>query len=154
MSMIGCTKFRFTGRPRELCWPSVETDVFEMQGLVVDAAERRRNPVRKLSRLGHPAAHQRLHEGVVLRTWQPFEFMLFPRLFGQCFAFGADEQAGKVSNFAMKAFVRQGQAEGNAGLIDHSLPAADAVGNLVDVEIGRASCRERGEMWVGAGCVK
>src|SRR5439155_5798550 len=56
-----------------------------MQGLVVDAAERRRNPVRKLSRLGHPAAHQRLHEGVVLRTWQPFEFMLFPRLFGQCF---------------------------------------------------------------------
>src|SRR5207253_5066068 len=66
-----------------------------MQGLVVDAAERRRNPVRKLSRLGHPAAHQRLHEGVVLRTWQPFEFMLFPRLFGQCFAFGADEQAWK-----------------------------------------------------------
>src|SRR5438874_7624237 len=73
MSMIGCTKFRFTGRPRELCWPSVETDVFEMQGLVVDAAERRRNPVRKLSRLGHPAAHQRLHEGVVLRTWQPLD---------------------------------------------------------------------------------
>src|ERR1700745_2606994 len=35
----------------------------------------------------------------------------------------------------MKAFVRQGQAEGNTGLIDHSLPAANAVRNLVDVVV-------------------
>src|SRR6516164_6944140 len=117
MSVIGCTKVRlYREAASELCCPSVETDVFEIQGLVVDAAERRCNPVRKLSRLAHPPAHQRLHEGVVFRTGQPLEFVLFPSLFRYDFAFGADEVAGKVSDFAMKAFVRQGQAEGNAGL--------------------------------------
>src|SRR5690242_17016489 len=105
------------GNVRRCRW-SVETDVFEIQRIIVDAAQRWSNPVCEFSRLGHTAGHEGLHELIVLRAWQPFEFVFLPCLFGKHFAVDADEVSRKVSNLTMKSLVRQGQAERDSGLID------------------------------------
>src|ERR1700758_5663351 len=112
---------------------SVETDVFEIQRIIVDAAQRWSNPVCEFSRLGHAASHEGLHEFIILRARQPFEFVFLPRFFGKHFAVDAYEVTRKISNFAMESLVRQGQAESDSGLIDDPLPAADAVGYLVNI---------------------
>src|SRR5690242_6070634 len=132
MSIIGCTEPR-PREKREFTRFLVEADVFEIQRLVVDATQRRGNPVCEFSRLGHTASHERLHELIVFRARQPLEFVLFPGLFGEDFALGADEVPRKISYCAMKTLVRQGQAERDSGLIDDPLPAADAVGDLINV---------------------
>src|SRR5215469_8720772 len=106
MSMIGCTTLRLYRGRLSFCCPSVETDVLEIQGLIVDAAQRWRNPVGKFSRLGYAAGHEGLHEGIVFRAGQPIEFVLLPRLFVQNFTVDTNRVAGEVSNCAMKAFVR------------------------------------------------
>src|SRR5262245_54046834 len=49
---------------------SAEAHVFEVRRLLVDARDRRRDPVRVLARLGD-AAHQRLHELSIALRWQP-----------------------------------------------------------------------------------
>src|SRR5215469_823306 len=134
MSIIGCTKPHACSNPG-LIGSSVEPDVFEMERLVVDTAERRSDPVCEFSRLGHAAAHEGLHEFIVFRARQPFEFVISPCLFGQHFAIGADEMPGKISNLAVKALVRQGQTKWNSSLIDYSLPAADAVRDFINVVV-------------------
>src|SRR5690349_11709156 len=96
---------------------SVETHVLEVEGLAVDAFHGRRNPVGEFSELRYTAAHERLHVGIVLGTGEPFEFVSLPLFLGEDFAGGADEMSCEISDFAMKAFVRQGEAERNAGIV-------------------------------------
>src|SRR5690348_11635377 len=122
MSMIGCMKPHPVAETRNSCQLSVETDVFEIQRLVINAAQRRSNPICEFSRLGHAAAHEGLHEFVVPRARQPFGFVFLPRFFGQYSTLRADEVSCKISYRAMKTLVRQGQAEGDSSLIDDPLP--------------------------------
>src|SRR5215472_12493577 len=131
MSIIGC----MDPHPAETqaYGLSVEPDIFEIQRFVIDAPERWRNPVGEFSRLGHAAGHKGLHEFIVLCARQPFEFVLLPRFFRKHFAVDADKVSCKVSDFAMKTLVRQGQTERDSSLINDPLPAADTVGDLVNV---------------------
>src|SRR5271163_4637193 len=65
------------------CLPAlVEADVFEIQRLAVDAADRRGNPVREFAEFGYAAGHQGLDIFVVGWAWEPFEFVLLPGFFG------------------------------------------------------------------------
>ncbi len=116
----------------------VEADVLEVEGFAVYAFYRRRDPVGEFSWLGDAAAHKGLHVSIILRTRQPLEFVVLPLSFGEDFAVGADEMAGEIADFAMKAFVRQRQAEGNCGFVDHALPAINSGLNLFDVIIAQA----------------
>src|SRR6185369_2168225 len=50
---------------RRHAFPSIETYIFEVNRLAVDASRRRSNPVRKFSRLQH-LSHQRLHILMIL----------------------------------------------------------------------------------------
>src|SRR5690242_19872590 len=122
MSMIGCTKSRpYAWLVR--CIVSVEPHVLKIERLAVDSPNRRRDPVCKLSRLNHPPDHQRLHKSVVLGAGQPFVFVLLPGLRRQHLARGADVVPGKISDGAVKSFMRQRELEGNPRLVDHPLPA-------------------------------
>jgi len=40
--------------------------------------------------------------------------------------------AGEIPDRAMKALVRQGQPEGDACVVNHPLPAANSIGDLLD----------------------
>src|SRR5713226_4858865 len=117
---------------------SVEAHVFEVERLAVDAFHRRSNPVGEFAELRDAAAHERLHVGIVLGTREPLEFMSLPLLFRQDFAARADEMTSEISDFAMKAFVRQGEAERNACFVDHALPAIDAGLDFLDVIVTQA----------------
>jgi len=50
----------------------------------------------------------------------------------------------EIADLAMEAFVRQREAEGNAGLVDHALPAIYAGLDFFDVVIAQAFV-ERGQ---------
>ena len=75
---------------------------------------------------------------------EPFGFALLPGFFGEDLAFGADEGPGEVSDLTMKAFVGKREFEGDAGVVDHFLPAGDAVFDFADVIVAEAFV-ERGE---------
>jgi len=57
--------------------------------------------------------------------------------FGEDFAAGAYEVAREIADFAMEAFVRQGEAEGNSSFVDHALPAIDSGLNFFDVIVAQ-----------------
>src|SRR6218665_2033296 len=61
---------------------SAETHVLEVHRLPVDADRRPRNPARESAGLDH-AAHQRCHEGQVLRRGQPLRLARLPLLLPQ-----------------------------------------------------------------------
>src|SRR6266852_5801073 len=123
---------------------SIETHVLKVERLAVDAFHWRSDPVGKLSELGDAAAHERLHIGIVLGTGQPLKFVSLPLFFGENFAGEADEVSGEIADLAMKAFVRQGQSEWNAGLVDDTLPAIYAGLDFFDVIVAQPFV-ERGE---------
>src|SRR5215471_20582829 len=54
-----------------------EPDVFEVDGLAVDAAGGRSDPAREFPRLGH-RVHEALHEGLVLLGGQPLAVSRIP----------------------------------------------------------------------------
>src|SRR5205807_10034312 len=112
ISMIGCTALRL--RADRINLASVKADVLEIQGFIVDATERRGNPVGELSRLGGAAAHERLDKFIIFRAWQPFEFVLSPGFLDEHAAIVADEMVREVSDRSVKTPVRQGEADGNA----------------------------------------
>src|SRR5678816_4097519 len=57
---------------------SVEPDVLEVDGLPIDAHDRRRDPIGELSGFDD-APHQARDEGAVTRTWKPLVDLRFPR---------------------------------------------------------------------------
>src|SRR5947199_4535489 len=103
--------------------------------LIVYPARRRSNPIRKLARLHDSSAHQRLDIGIILGAREPFELVVLPCFFAQNFSIGAYKLPREIADLAMETFVRQGQPEGHAGIINYPLPAANSIGNLIDVVI-------------------
>src|SRR5882762_8131075 len=119
-------------------WWLVEANVLEVERLAVNAFYWGSDPVGEFAEFGDSAAHKGLHVGIVLRTGEPLEFVGLPLFFGEDFAAGANEVAGEIADFAMKAFVRQRQAEGNSSFVDHALPAIDSGLNFFDVIVAQA----------------
>src|SRR6267142_896441 len=138
MSMMGCRSSRPSTEFKRSLLRSIEANVFKVQRLIIHPARRRSNPIRKLAELDDAAGHERLHEGMVLGSRQPLGFTLLPGFFAQNFSFGADKVSREIADFAMEAFVRQGQTERNTGIVDDALPAGHAIGNLFDVVIAQA----------------
>src|ERR1700704_2666439 len=116
---------------------SMEANVFKVQRLIIHPARRGSNPIRKLPKLDDAAAHERLHEGMVLGSRQPLGFTFLPGLLAQDFSFGADKVSREIADLAMEALVRQGQTEGNTGIVNDALPAGHAIGNLFDVVVAQ-----------------
>src|SRR5882762_7401993 len=128
-------------RVRRISWErfgSVEADVLEIERLAVNPFYWGSDPVGEFAEFGDSAAHKGLHVSIILRAGEPLEFVGLPLFFGEDFARGADEMPRKIANFAMKAFVRQRQAEGNPGFVDHALPAIDSGLNFFDVIVAQA----------------
>src|SRR5260370_11286226 len=143
MSMIG---WRDRGpSPKFACRSGtlIESNVFKVQSLIVNSARRRSNPIRKLARFHDSPAHQRLDVGIILGIREPFEFVALPRLFAQDFSIGAYKMPCEIADLAMEALVWQGQPEWNARIINHPLPAANSIGNLIDVVIAQAFVQRR-----------
>src|SRR6266446_6495546 len=134
MSMMGCR----SSRPSTEFKRSIEANVFKVQRLIIHPPRRGSNPIRKLTELDDTAAHERLHEGMVLGSRQPLGFTLLPGFLAQNFSFGADKVSREIADFAVKALVRQGQTEGNTGIVNDALPAGHAIGNLFDIVIPQA----------------
>ena len=84
---------------------SVEAHVFEIEGLVVDAACRRRNPVGKLARLGD-TSHERCHEGAIGCARQPAVDVRVPLFRADHVALGIDVRRCKRPDLAMECLVR------------------------------------------------
>src|SRR6266404_4206969 len=138
MSMMGC-RSRVLRRSLGLhSCESIEANVFKVQRLIIHPARRGSNPIRKLTELDDAAAHERLDEGMVLGSRQPLGFTLLPGFLAQDFSFGADKVSREIADFAMEALVRQGQTEGDVGIVNDALPAGHAIGDLFDVIIAQA----------------
>src|SRR6266850_5213474 len=138
MSMMGCRSVRPLTEFRRSLLRSIEANVFKVQRLIIHTARRGSNPIRKLTELDDTAAHERLDEGMVLGSRQPLGFTLLPGFLAQDFSFGADKVSGEIADFAMEALVRQGQTEGDAGIVNDALPAGHAISNFLDVIIAQA----------------
>src|SRR5882762_7371805 len=138
MSMMGCRSSRPPAESKGSLLSSMEANVFKVQRLIINPARRGSNPIRKLTELNDTAAHERLHEGMVLGSRQPLGLPFLPGFLAQDFSFGADKVSREIADFAMEALVRQGQTEWNAGIVDDALPAGHAIGNLFDVIIAQA----------------
>src|SRR5580700_12147908 len=89
---------------------SIESDILEFDGQAVDAANRRRNPVRELAGLDD-AAHQRLDVGMIGCVRQPVSHAASPFGFGDDAAIGGDVMAGELPDSSMKAYARQHEAK-------------------------------------------
>ncbi len=83
------------------------------------------------------AAHQRGDEGAVLRARQPLAFVLRPLGLAHHAAVGADANAGQRADAAVERLVRRLQAERHAGLLQHTVPAADAGDRVADVVVAQ-----------------
>ena len=83
---------------------------------------------------------------MIFRRGEPIALAVVPRFLSQHFAFRADEVAGKISDGAMKSFMRQTQPEGNSGVFDDAIPAIHAGLNFVDIVVAKAFV-ERGQRW-------
>src|SRR5712672_1858917 len=128
-------------RVRRISWErfgSVEADVLEIERLAVYAFYWGSDPVGEFAEFGDSAAHKGLHVSIILRTGEPLEFVGLPLFLGEDFARGANEMAGEIADFAMEAFVWQGEAEGNSSFVDHPLPAIDSGLNFFDVIVAQA----------------
>src|SRR6266850_2505370 len=134
----GLQKSRPSTEFRRSLLRSIEANVFKVQRLIIHPARRGSNPIRKLTELDDTAAHERLDEGMVLGSRQPLGFTLLPGFLAQDFSFGADKVSREIADFAMEALVRQGQTEGDAGIVNDALPAGHAIGDLFDVIIAQA----------------
>src|SRR6267154_339761 len=146
---LGMTQLRARGsvtsaadqlRARRVSWErlgSVEADVLEVERLSINAFYRGSDPIGEFAEFGDSAAHKGLHIGIVLGSGEPLEFVGLPLLFGEDFTGGADEMACEIADFAMKAFVWQGQAKGNSRFVDHALPAIDSGLNFFDVIVAQ-----------------
>src|SRR6267142_5716802 len=113
----------------------MEANVCKVQRLIIHPARRGSNPIRKLTGFNDTAAHKRLHEGMVLGSWQPLGLSFLPGFLAQNFSLGADKVSREIADFAMEALVRQGQPEGNTGIVNDALPAGHAICNLLDIII-------------------
>src|SRR6266850_2469863 len=138
MSMMGCRSSRPSTEFKRSLLRSIEANVFKVQRLIIHPPRRGSNPIRKLSDLDDAAAHERLHEGMILGSRQPLGFTFLPGFLAQNFSFGADKVSREIADFAMEALVGQGQTEGNTGIVDDALPAGHAIGNLFDVIVAQA----------------
>src|SRR6267143_5889177 len=143
MSMIGCRSSCPSTEFKRSFLCSIEANVFKVQRLIIHPARRGSNPIRKFTGLDDPAAHKRLHEGMVLGSRQPLGFAFLPGFLAQDFSFGADKVSREIADFAMEALVRQVQTEGNTGIVDDPLPAAHAIGNLLNIIIAQALIESR-----------
>src|SRR5260370_4871664 len=121
-------------RPRAL----VESHVFKVQRLTVKPACRRSNPICKLAWLHDSSAHQRLDVSIILGTWEPLEFVILPSFFAQNFSIRTYKVSREIANRAMETFVRQGQPEPNAHIINHPLPPPNSISTLFDIVIAQA----------------
>src|SRR6266404_4459369 len=135
MSMMGCRSSRPSTEFKRSLLRSIEANVFKVQRLIIHPARRGSNPIRKLAELDDTAAHERLHEGMILGSRQPLGFTFLPGFLAQNSSFGADKVSREIADFTMEALVRQGQTERNTGIVDDALPAGHAIGNLFDVII-------------------
>src|SRR6266436_5811685 len=135
MSMMGCRSSRPSTEFKRSLLRSIEANVFKVQRLIIHPPRRGSNPIRKLAELDDTAAHERLHEGMILGSRQPLGFTFLPGFLAQNSSFGADKVSREIADFTMEALVGQGQTEGNAGIVDDALPASHAVGNFLDVII-------------------
>jgi hypothetical protein len=111
---------------------SVETDVFEVERLSIDATDGWRDPVCRFAGFDYPASHERLHEGFIRGTRQPGGLVSFPCFFGQDFAFGANVPSAEVADGPVESLMRQPEAEGNSGLLNDAIPAFHA---RLDLEV-------------------
>src|SRR5262245_18412922 len=110
-----------------------EPDVFEVDGLAVDAAGGRSDPTRECPGLDH-RLHEALHEGLVLLGGQPLAVSRIPLRLADHAAIRRHLRLGECADGPMAAAVRQGQLEVDAVPPDHLVPprhAARAVRHVV-----------------------
>src|SRR6267142_3657459 len=150
MSMMGCRGRVLRRNLGVHSCESIEANVFKVQRLIIHPTRRGSNPIRKLTELDDTAAHERLHEGMILGSRQPLGFTFLPGFLAQNFSFGADKVSREIADFTMEALVRQGQTERNTGIVDDALPAGHAIGNLFDVIITQPLIQS-GERWHALG---
>src|SRR6267143_3519326 len=105
---------------------SVESYVLEVDRLGMDAAARRRDPVRELARLDDAPLHHRLDERVVAGARHPLVAARVPGGLGHHLAVRADVVARVIADLAMEALVRQREPERDAVLLDHLAPPVAA----------------------------
>ena len=63
-----------------------------------------------------------------------------PLLLGQNLARGADAVARELADLAVEPFVRLSEFEGDAGFLDHLVPAFDAALAVGDVVVEQPAC--------------
>src|ERR1700733_6721129 len=88
----------------------IESDVFNIQWLLVDAGEGRRNPIRILPWFSD-AAHQRCDIGAIRRARQPLIDVSPPFLLRHRMSLRRDSYTGQRPDGAVEGLLRQGQSE-------------------------------------------
>src|SRR5438094_1587155 len=110
---------------------SVEAYISEVDGLVVDAARRRGDPVREFAGLDD-APHQRRDERAVRCARQPALDIGVPLGLEDHTAFGIDLRRGQRSDPTVERFVRRSELRGDAVLLQGTIPATDPGNGILD----------------------
>src|SRR5512142_3280383 len=114
----------------------VEAHVLEVDGLVVDAAPGRSDPVGEASRLGD-AAHERRDEGAVALRRQPLEMPVRPVGLAHDVAVGIDPRRRERADPAVERLVRRLESKRHAALLDELVPALDARDRVLHVVVAQ-----------------
>ena len=114
---------------------SIEANVFEIEGLLVDATNGRRDPIGEFTGLDDASSHEGLDESAVCVIGQPAVAAIVPGFLGEHFPVGADVMAGEIANGAVETLVGEGEEEGDAGFFDDAVPAVDAALNFTDIVV-------------------
>src|SRR5262245_3582884 len=117
--------------------------VFEVAGLVVNADLGRRDPAGEFSRL-RLRLHQALDEVAVGIRRQEFVAPLLPVRIAQDLPIRIGLDRGELADVAVERNMRQLELERNADIVDHFVPAPDAVVAVGDIVVAQPHV-ERGQ---------